>query len=200
MNFSLFFRMRIALFLTCIALSLAPTGAQAVATRSGQVTRVMLFWLKRPGNVDDQNFLLRALRTLRRARGVNDMRVALFLTCIALSLAPTGAQAVATRSGQVTRVMLFWLKRPGNVDDQNFLRRALRTLRRARGVNDMRVGRPLLVDRPSVEQSFDLGVVMTFRDREALEKFERDQRRQQAIDAMLRPLVRQYIVYNFVNE
>jgi hypothetical protein len=128
------------------------------------------------------------------------MRIAMFLTCIALSFAPTGAQAIATRSGQVTHVMLFWLKRPGNVDDQNFLRRALRTLRRARGVNDMRVGRPLPVDRPSVEQSFDLGVVITFRDREALEKFERDQQRKQAIDAVLGPLVRRYTVYNFVNE
>jgi Stress responsive A/B Barrel Domain len=128
------------------------------------------------------------------------MRVALFLTCIALSLAPADAQAVANRSGQVTRVMLFWLKRPGNVDDQNYLLRALRTLRRARGVNEVRFGRPLPVDRPSVEQSFDLGVVMTFRDREALEKFERDQQRKQAIDAMLGPLVRQYTVYNFVNE
>jgi hypothetical protein len=128
------------------------------------------------------------------------MRVALFLTCLALSLAPAGAQAVATRSGQVTHVMLFWLKRPGNVDDQNYLLRALRTLRRARGVNDMRVGRSLPLDRPSVEQSFDLGVVMTFRDREALEKFERDRQREQAINAMLGPLVRQYTVYNFVNE
>jgi len=43
-------------------------------------------------------------------------------------------------------------------------------------------------------------VVMIFRHREALERFERDQRREQAIDAMLRPLVRQYTVYNFVNE
>src|SRR5438874_12610985 len=128
------------------------------------------------------------------------MRIAMFLTCIAVSLAPTGAQAVATRSGQVTHVMLFWLKRPGNVDDQNFLRRALRTLRRARGVNDMRVGRPLPGDRSSVEESFDLGVVIIFRDREALEKFERDQQRDQALDAMLRPLVRRYTVYNFVNE
>src|SRR6059058_2273635 len=128
------------------------------------------------------------------------LRIAMFLTCIALALAPTGAQAVATRSGQVTHVMLFWLKRPGNVDDQNLLLRALRTLRRVRGVNDVRVGRSLPVARPDLEQSFDLGVVMTFRDREALEKFERDQRREQAIDAMLRPLVRQYTVYNFVNE
>jgi len=130
------------------------------------------------------------------------MQIAIFSMSVALifSLAPPQTEAAAARSGQVTRVMLFWLKRPGNVDDQNFLLRALRTLRRARGVNDMRVGRPLLVDRPSVEQSFDLGVVMTFRDREALEKFERDPRREQAIDAMLRPLVRQYTVYNFVNE
>jgi hypothetical protein len=128
------------------------------------------------------------------------MRIAMFLTCITLFLAPAGAQAVATRSGQVTHVMLFWLKRPGNVDDQNYLLRALRTLRRARGVNDMRVGRSLPLDRPSVEQSFDLGVVMTFRDREALEKFERDRQREQAINAMLGPLVRQYTVHNFVNE
>src|SRR5438132_8982249 len=128
------------------------------------------------------------------------MRVAIFLSCIALSLASTGAQAAAAHSGQVTHVMLFWLKRPGNADDQNFLLRALRTLRRVRGVNDVRVGRPLPVDRPGLEQSFDVGVIMTFRDREALERFERDQRREQAIDAMLRPLVRRYTVYNFVNE
>src|SRR5437762_12840069 len=128
------------------------------------------------------------------------MRIALFLTCIVLSPAPADAKAGAARSGQVTQVMLFWLKRPGNVDDQNYLLRALRTLRRVRGVNDMRVGRPLLVDRPGLEDSFDLGVVLIFRDREALEKFQRDQQPEKAIDAMLRSLVRRYSIYNFVNE
>ena len=126
--------------------------------------------------------------------------VVILLCCTAFSLTSTGAQAAAARSGQVTHVMLFWLKRPGNFDDQNFLLRALRTLRRIRGVNDVRLGRSLPVARPGVEQSFDLGVLIIFRDREALEKFERDQRREQAIDAMLRPLVRQYTVYNFVSE
>ena len=128
------------------------------------------------------------------------MRIAIFLTCIALSLAPTGAQAAAPRSGQVTQVMLFWLKRPGNVDDQNYLLRALRTLRRVRGVNEVRFGRPVPGYRPSLEESFDLGVVVIFRNREALEKFQRDQQPEKAIDAMLRPLVRRYSVYNFVNE
>jgi hypothetical protein len=128
------------------------------------------------------------------------MPVVISLCCIAFSLTSTGAQAAPARSRQVTHVMLFWLKRPGNVDDQNFLLRALRTLRSVRGVNDVRVGKSLPVARPALEQPFDLGVVMIFRHREALEKFERDQRREQAIDAMLRPLVRQYTVYNFVNE
>jgi hypothetical protein len=128
------------------------------------------------------------------------MRGAMFLICIALSLLPTGAQAAAARSGRVTQVMLFWLKRPGNVDDQNYLLRALRSLRRARGVNEVRFGRPLPVHRTSLDESFDLGVVVIFRDREALEKFQRDQQPEKAIDAMLRPLVRRYTVYNFVNE
>jgi hypothetical protein len=127
------------------------------------------------------------------------MPVMISLCCIAFSLTSTGAQAAAARSGQVTHVMLFWLKRPGNVDDQNFLLRALPTLRRVRGVNEVRVGRSLPITRPGLEQSFDLGVVMIFRDRDALEKFERD-RREQAMDAILQPLVRQYTVYNFVNE
>jgi len=128
------------------------------------------------------------------------MRVPIFLICLAVSLSSSNAQAANARSGQITHVMLFWLKRPGNADDQNVLLRALRTLRRFRGVNDMRVGRALPVERPGLVQSFDLGVVVIFRDREALEKFEHDPRRGGALDAMLQPLVRRYTVYNFANE
>jgi len=128
------------------------------------------------------------------------MRLPIFLIFLALFLTSSNAQAANARSGQVTHVMLFWLKRPGNVDDRNVLVRGLRALRRVRGVNDVRVGRPLPGDRPGLEQSFDLGVVVIFRDREALEKFERDPRRRGALDAMLQPLVRRYTVYNFANE
>ena len=127
-------------------------------------------------------------------------RVPIFLICVALLLSLSNAQAANARSGQVTYVMLFWLRRSGNVDDQNVLLRGLRTLRSVRGVNGVRVGRPLPVDRPGLEQSFDLGAVVIFRDREALQKFERDPRRRGALDAMLQPLVRRYIVYNFANE
>ena len=128
------------------------------------------------------------------------MRLPIFLICLAFFLASSDAHAASARSGQVNHVMLFWLKRPGNVDDQNVLLRGLRTLRRVRGVNDVRLGRSLPVNQPGLEQSFDLGAVVIFRDREALEKFERDPRRRGALDAMLQPLVRRYVVYNFANE
>jgi hypothetical protein len=61
------------------------------------------------------------------------------------------------------------------------------------------VGRSLPVERP-VEQSFDVGVVITFKNAGALKKFERNQRHQQIIETALRPLVRRYIVYNFSSE
>lgn len=96
--------------------------------------------------------------------------------------------------------MLFWLNRPGDVNDQNVLLRGLRTLRRVRGVNEVRIGRALPVDRRGFEQPFDLGAVVIFRDREALEKFERDPRRGGTLDVILRPLVRRHVVYSFVNE
>jgi len=76
----------------------------------------------------------------------------------------------------------------------------LRTLRRFRGVNDVRLGRPLPVNQPESEQSFDLGVVVIFCDREAFEKFDHDPRRRRALDTIFEPLVRRYTVYNFANE
>ncbi len=128
------------------------------------------------------------------------MRLPIFLICLAFLLTSSHTHADSARSGQVTHVMLFWLKRPGNADDQNFLVRGLRSLRRVRGVNELRVGRRVPLDRPDLEQSFDVGLVIIFRDRQALEKFERGPRRRQALDAMLEPLVRRYVVYDFVNE
>ena len=51
-----------------------------------------------------------------------------------------------------------------------------------------------------LKQSFAPGVVVIFRDREALEKFEYYPRREGALDATLRSLFRRYAVYGLANE
>jgi hypothetical protein len=129
------------------------------------------------------------------------IRLTGWITIFALAAAasPPSVEAAPGRGGQITHVVLFWLKRPGNVDDQNILIRAARSFRRMKGVTNVRVGSSLSVER-AVEQPFDVGVVITFKDARALKKFERDQRHQQLVEAVLRPLVRRYIVYNFSNE
>jgi hypothetical protein len=129
------------------------------------------------------------------------IRLASWLTIFALAavLSLRSLEAAPRRNGRITHVVLFWLKRPGNVNDQNVLIRAARSFHRMKGVSDVRVGRSLPVERP-VEQSFDVGVVITFENAGALKKFERNQRHQQIMETALRPLVRRYIVYNFSNE
>jgi hypothetical protein len=119
------------------------------------------------------------------------MRLAVVLICLCLLIVASKAEASNARSNPVTHIMLFSLKHPGNINDQNFLLCGLRTMRRVRGVNGVHIGRSLGIRRSGVDQSFDL---------DALEKFERDPRRRAALDALLQPIVRRYIVYDFANE
>jgi len=144
----------------------------------------------RDGN--DSKMITASAFSVRLARWL-----AIFALGAALSL--PSVEAFPARSGQITHVVLFWLKRPGNTNDQNVLIRASRSFRRIKGVSNVRVGRSLPVERP-VEQPFDVGVVITFKDAGALKKFERNQRHQQLVETALRPLLRRYIIYNFSNE
>jgi len=46
------------------------------------------------------------------------------------------------------------------------------------------------------DRSFDLGVVITFRDRAALQRYEKDPRHLEAMRRYLQPFVRRYETYN----
>lgn len=127
---------------------------------------------------------------------------ALFRLIIAAALIFSSpvTEAASAHRGQITHVILFWLKRSGNIDDQNVLARAAQAFRRTRGVTEVRVGRPLSVERSDAQQPFDLGILITFRDCDAFQKFERDRRREQVMETGLHPLVRRYVSYSFINE
>ena len=92
--------------------------------------------------------------------------------------------------------MIFWLKRPGNASDRAQLAHASESFRSIPGVLRVDVGRALPVRRPGIEQAFDLGVVFTFRNQAALDRFEADPRHQHAVQTVLKPLVRRYSVFN----
>ncbi len=109
-------------------------------------------------------------------------------------VAPT---AIADSRGEISHIVVLWLKHPGNVEEENALIRATHSFRRIHGVRRIEVGRSIPIHRPEIEQAFDLCAIITFKDESALTKFENDKRHAQAVELFLKPFVRRYVIYNF---
>ncbi len=78
------------------------------------------------------------------------------------------------------------------------LTRASESFRGRPGLLSVEVGRSLSVRRAGIEQAFDVCAVFKFRDRAALTRFEKDARHRQAVESVVKPLVRRYTVFNAV--
>jgi hypothetical protein len=115
---------------------------------------------------------------------------------VAICLFLLGCGTVPAPGPTVTHVVLMWLKHPGSSADRAQLIRAARSLRVIPGVMRVEASRAVPALPPGVDRSFDLGVVITFRDRFALQRYEKDPRHLEAMRRYLRPLVRRYEVYN----
>ncbi len=98
----------------------------------------------------------------------------------------------------VTHVVLLWLKHPHRAADRDKIVRMANSLRRIPGVLQVKAGRSIAPVGPHPAQDFDLGVVVTFRDRAALQRYEKDPRHLEAMRRYLDPLVRRYEVYDLV--
>jgi hypothetical protein len=96
----------------------------------------------------------------------------------------------------VTHVVLMWLKHPNRKADRAQIIRAANSLRMIPGVVRVQAGGAIPPVGPHPPQNFDLGVVITFRDRAALQRYEKDPRHVEAMRRYLQPLVRRYEVYN----
>lgn len=99
-------------------------------------------------------------------------------------------------SPAVTQVVLMWLNHPERSGERAQLIRAAHSLRMIPGVLRVQAGgvMPLVGAHP--RRDFDLGVAITFRNRAALQRYQRNPRRSDALRRYLQPLVRRYEVYH----
>jgi Stress responsive A/B Barrel Domain len=116
---------------------------------------------------------------------------------LAMCLFLPGCGTMPAPAPTVTHVILIWMKHPHRSTDRAKLRRAAYSLRMMPGVLRVEAGRTVPALPPGLDRSFDLGVVITFRDQAALQRYEKDPRHLEAMRRYLRPLVRRYEVYNF---
>ena len=97
------------------------------------------------------------------------------------------------RPGRVEHVVMIQLKDPANTGRFMALSKRLADLP---GVERYSVG-PALPREDAGEENFDIGVVVTLENRQALYDYMRHPRHQEIIDAM-RPLVKRVVVYDFL--
>ena len=103
----------------------------------------------------------------------------------------------ALERGTVSHIVLCWLKTPG---DEAARQRLIDESKAFRGVIpglvDVTTGTALPSTRPAVDSSFDVAVVMTFRNEAALRAYDQHPRHKQAVDEVLRPLVARLVIYD----
>jgi heme-degrading monooxygenase HmoA len=111
-------------------------------------------------------------------------------------LVPVPSAGKATPA-TVHHVVVCWLKEPGNEIARAQLIGTSLGFKDLPGVVDVHAGTPLPSDRPVVDDSFDVAITMTFRDEAALRAYENHPAHKKAVEAVLKPLVARFVIYDF---
>jgi hypothetical protein len=118
---------------------------------------------------------------------------------LGLLLAHTSASIANETTPRIVHVVLVWLKEPGNEDHISQVIEATRSFSNIAGVEEVRVGQSVPSERRGVDDSFDVGLYMIFFSKAALEGYLIHPDHIAAQRAILRPLVRKVIVYDFLD-
>lgn len=128
-------------------------------------------------------------------------RLIFVYSLLAVSLLPgcvnVQVNQISADAPRVTHIVVCWLKEPGNAEHRQQLINESRGLARIPGVVHVSAGSVLPTTRPAVDASFDVAVVMKFRDEEALKNYAEHPIHLEAVDRTLRPLVAKYVVYDY---
>ncbi len=119
--------------------------------------------------------------------------------CAALlvSCAQVGLQSAA-RPDHVSHVVLVWLKNKGSAADRAKVIETTKMFRdQIPGIIAMSVGEPLPSARAVVDSSFDVGLVMRFESKEAMDAYEKHPVHTKAVKEILAPLASKIVVHDW---
>ena len=101
---------------------------------------------------------------------------------------------------RIVHVVMCWLNEPGNEKHQQMIVNASRAFRKIPGVIDVGVGGPLMSERSIVDDSFDVGIFLTFRDEKDLQTYLDHPDHVAAVKVILKPLVKTVKVYDIIDK
>ena len=116
---------------------------------------------------------------------------------LALLLWPTGPSVASGTDSRIVHVVFVWLKEPGNAAHRARVIETTRGFSTIPGVDEIRVGESEPSHRPSVDDSFDIGLYITFYSTEDLQAYLSHPEHKEAQRTILHPLVKKVVIYDF---
>jgi len=98
---------------------------------------------------------------------------------------------------ELSHVVLCWLKEPDNTEHRDQIINISRTFKKIPGVLEVRAGEVISSDRPIVDDSFDVGILVIVPDAKRLQEYLDHPIHQDAKRDILLPLVKKVLVYDF---
>ena len=106
--------------------------------------------------------------------------------------------ASENEQARIHHIVICWLKEPDNELHRQKLIAEAKKMETMAGVLSVEVGTMLPSERAIVDSSFDIGIIMSFRDQRGLEAYLSDPAHQKATKEVLAPLTSRVVVYDFV--
>ena len=128
-------------------------------------------------------------------RAIPGLPALLFCLLLAGPAIPV-AQANGTPEA-VEHIVVVWLKAPGNAEHRRHIISESAVLRDIPGVTGLRMGEMIPSDRPIVDSTFDVALIVSFADRAAMQGYLTHPVHVELVGKTLKPLVEKIRVYDF---
>lgn len=119
-----------------------------------------------------------------------------FLICLTIIACAT-PKIHETSNDKIVHVVLIWLKESGNIEHTQQIIDATYQLKKIPEIKQLRVGKSVPSDRKIVDDSFDVGLYMTFSNTEDMHAYLEAPKHKEVVMTVLKPLASKIQVYDF---
>lgn len=115
-------------------------------------------------------------------------------------LTATVGHAYAKSNQQITHVVIVWLKQPGDTAMRHQFIKASNQLNDLPGIVSRYTGVVAPSDRSIVDDTFDVAVTVTLKNKQALQAYLNNPRHKKIMQEQIKPLVNRAVIYDFISE
>lgn len=120
----------------------------------------------------------------------------LWFVCLFLAVSLSHADT----NEKISHVVMVWLKEPGNKVMREEFVKASESLNDLPGIISRHVGVAVPSDRKIVDDSFDVAVTVTLKDKAALDAYMEHPKHKKIVHDKLQPLVGKIVAYDFISQ